>query len=291
MKTIAVIGIGKMGLPIAACLLKVGNIVKVFDSSAERLQLAQEQGLTVTTTIAECVKKADIIFSSLPDDTALRSVCAAVVSNAKKGAIYVDTSTVSLAVSCEVAIPLAQAEIEYLRATISGNNHMLAAGQVTVIASGPQSAWSIAEPFMAHFAPTRFYLGQAEEARLMKLVINLMIGQTAAMLAEALTLGQKGGLDWQNMWQVISASAVASPIVKAKATQLSLHDYTPTFTVVQMMKDIDLILAAGDSLGAPLPQTAMTRQMMVSAIAQGMAGDDYAAVIKVAQKSANTDEK
>jgi 3-hydroxyisobutyrate dehydrogenase-like beta-hydroxyacid dehydrogenase len=291
MKNIAVIGVGKMGLPIAACLLKVGNSVEVFDSSDERLQIARRQGLTVAINIAECINKADIIFSSLPDDAALRGICSAVVSNAKPGAIFVDTSTVSLAVSGEIANPLAQAGIEYLRATISGNNHMLAAGQVTVIASGPRSAWAVAEPLMAHFAPTRFYLGQGEEARLMKLVINLMIGQTAAMLAEALTLGQKGGLDWQSMWQVISASAVASPIVKAKAAQLSIHDYTPTFTVLQMTKDIDLILAAGDSLGAPLPQTAMTRQMMVSAIAQGMAVDDYAAVIKVAQRSANTDEK
>jgi 3-hydroxyisobutyrate dehydrogenase-like beta-hydroxyacid dehydrogenase len=286
MKTVAVIGVGKMGLPIASHLLKAGYSVKVFDSAKDRLQLASDEGLTITNDIAECLLNADVIFSSLPDDTALRSVAATVSGNAKRGSIYVDTSTVSITASAEVAPSLSDAGIAYLRATISGNNHMLAAGQVTVMASGPAEAWAIVEPLMAHFSPTRFYLGPAEQARLMKLVINLMIAQTSAMLAEALTLGDKGGLDWQSMWQVITASAVASPIVKAKAAQLTGHDYTPTFTVSQMLKDIDLILAAGDSVEAPLPQTSLTRQSMVSAIAQGMSGDDYAAIIKVAQRSA-----
>ncbi len=85
----------------------------------------------------------------------------------------------------------------------------------------------------------------------MKLVVNLMIAQTSAMLSEALTLGRKGGLDWQDMWQVLSASAVASPILKAKSAQLSQRDSTPTFTVEQMLKDLGLILGAGL---APLPK-------------------------------------
>ena len=120
----------------------------------------------------------------------------------------------------------------------------------------------------------------------MKLVVNLMIAQTSAMLAEALTLGQKGGLAWEDMWQVIGASAVASPIVKAKSAQLSRHDYTPTFTVGQMNKDIDLILGEGARLQVPLTQTAATRQLMSAAQAQGDAELDYAAIIRVLQRSA-----
>ena len=109
--------------------------------------------------------------------------------------------------------------------------------------------------------------------------------QTSAMLAEALSLGQKGGLDWQDMWRVIGASAVASPIVKAKGVQLSQHDYTPTFTVGQMNKDIDLILAEGARLQVPLTQTAATRQLMAAAQAQGDGGLDYAAIIRVLQRA------
>ena len=105
------------------------------------------------------------------------------------------------------------------------------------------------------------------------------------MLAEALSLGQKGGLAWDDMWQVIGASAVASPIVKAKSVQLSKHDYTPTFTVGQMNKDIDLILGEAARLQVPLTQTAATRQLMAAAQAQGDGELDYAAIIRVLQRA------
>ena len=83
------------------------------------------------------------------------------------------------------------------------------------------------------------------------------------------------------MWQVIGASAVGSPIVKAKSVQLSQHDYTPTFTVHQMLKDVGLMLQAGDELHVPLPQLSLTQQQMRAAIAQGDGELDYAAIIRV----------
>ena len=150
----------------------------------------------------------------------------------------------------------------------------------------PAPVWQRVAPELKGWGTVQFYLGEGEQARLMKLVINLMIGQTSAMLAEALSLGSKGGLAWTDLWQVIGASAVASPIVKAKSVQLSQRDFTPTFTVPQMLKDIDLILAEGDALQVPLLQTALTRQMMQSALAQGWAEQDYAAIIKVVEQSA-----
>ena len=131
---------------------------------------------------------------------------------------------------------LAPRGIAYLRCTVSGNNKMAEAAQLTVMASGPRDAYERLQPVLQCLGPHRFYLGDGEQARLMKLVVNLMIAQTSAMLAEALTLGRKGGLDWADMWQVLGASAVASPIVKAKSVQLSQRDFTPTFTVEQMQK-------------------------------------------------------
>jgi 3-hydroxyisobutyrate dehydrogenase len=202
------------------------------------------------------------------------------------GGFYLDTSTVSVAASAEVANRFASTGRDYLRVTVSGNNHMAEAGQLTLMASGPEPAWRRVAPALQGWGRVHFYLGEGEQARLMKLVINLMIGQTSAMLAEALSLGSKGGLAWTDLWQVIGASAVASPIVKAKSVQLSQRDFTPTFTVPQMLKDIDLILAEGDALQVPLMQTAMTRQMMQSALAQGWAEQDYAAIIKVVEQSA-----
>jgi 3-hydroxyisobutyrate dehydrogenase-like beta-hydroxyacid dehydrogenase len=280
------IGMGKMGLPMATHLAAAGHELTVSDPAPERLQLARQQGLTVVDDVASAIAAAPVILSSLPNDAALRSVAAQVATAAHKGALYADTSTVSLPVSAEVAALCGAAGVHYLRATVSGNNKMAEAAQLTVMASGPRAAYDQLLPLLGLWGPSLFYLGEAEQARLMKLVVNLMIAQTSAMLSEGLALGRKGGLDWRDMWQVLCASAVASPIIKAKAVQLQERDFTPTFTVLQMLKDLDLILGAGVANHVPLAQTAMTYQLMQAAVAQGDAGDDYAAIIKAVERSA-----
>lgn len=286
MAVVHVAGIGKMGLPMAGHLQAAGHAVTVSDPGDARLQLARRQGLAVADNAAAAIGRADVVLSSLPDDAALRQVAAQVARSARRGAIYMDTSTVSQTASAEVAGELAAAGVFYLRATVSGNNRMAEAAQLTVMASGPRAAYDAALPLLKALGPNQFYLGEAEQARLMKLVVNLMIAQTSAMLAEALTLGRKGGLDWGDMWQVLGASAVASPIVKAKAVQLSQRDFTPTFTVGQMIKDLTLILGAGADSHVPLPQTALTHQLLHAALAQGDGLEDYAAIIKAVERSA-----
>ncbi len=286
MGVLHVVGIGKMGLPMAGHFQAAGHAVTVSDPGEDRLQLARSLGLQVAADTGVAMASADMIFSSLPHDAALRQVAAQVAQSARRGAIYIDTSTVSQQASAGVAQPLADAGVAWLRCTVSGNNKMAEAAQLTVMASGPRAAYDAALPLLKLLGPNQFYLGEAEEARLMKLVVNLMIAQTSAMLSEALTLGRKGGLDWRDMWQVLAASAVASPIVKAKSVQLAARDFTPTFTVAQMIKDLELILDAGRAVHAPLAQTAMTHQLMQAAMAQGDGQDDYAAIIKAVERSA-----
>ncbi len=275
-----------MGLPMAGHLAAAGHALTVSDPCAERLERAHAQGLAVAGDVPAAIGAAQIVFSSLPHDEALRAVAAQVAAAARPGTVYVDTSTVSLQASAQAAQLLQAAGVEYVRTAVSGNNKMAEAAQLTVLASGPRPAYDRVLPLLNTFGPHQFYLGEAEQARLMKLVVNLMIAQTSAMLAEALTLGRKGGLDWQAMWQVLTASAVASPIVKAKAAQLSRRDFTPTFTVEQMIKDLDLILGAGAASQVPLLQTAMTQKLMHAAVVQGDALDDYAAIIKVVERGA-----
>ncbi len=282
---IHIIGVGKMGLPMACHFLAAWHVVTASDADPQRLALATAKGLTLAAD-ATAMSTADIIFSSLPHDAALIAVAAQVAVTARKGATFVDTSTVSQLASRQVAGLLQESGIAYLRTTVSGNNHMAEQALLTVMASGPRASYETVLPLLKLLGPHQFFLGTGEEARLMKLVVNLMIAQTSAMLSEGLALGRKGGLDWQDMWQVLCASAVASPILKAKSVQLAKRDFTPTFTVEQMVKDLTLILAAGQAVHVPLPQTAMTLQLMHSAMAQGDAGDDYAAIIKTVERSA-----
>ncbi|MES1977353.1 MAG: NAD(P)-dependent oxidoreductase [Pseudomonadota bacterium] len=283
------IGVGKMGLPMATHFLAAGHAVSVYDPSDERLGMARVHGLEISSNTADAVASSDAVFSSLPNDKALREVASEVTALATRGAVFVDTSTVSQQASRHVADLCRAAGVHYLRTTVSGNNKMAEAAQLTVMASGPRAAYDNLLPVLQLLGPNQFYLGDGEQARLMKLVVNLMIAQTSAMLAEGLALGRKGGLDWRDMWQVLGASAVGSPILKAKAVQLSERDFTPTFTVHQMIKDLDLILGEGEALHSPLPHTALVHQQMHAAVAQGDGEDDYAAIIKALERSAGLD--
>ncbi|NML43094.1 NAD(P)-dependent oxidoreductase [Ramlibacter sp. G-1-2-2] len=278
-----VIGVGKMGLPMALHFRRGGHVVSVQDTAPERLALARAAGLAVD---AQALRGAEVVLSSLPHDDALLAVGGQVAREASRGTIYMDTSTVSPRVSAAVARACSEAGIAHVRATVSGNNHMAEAAQLTVMASGPREAYDAVQPLLQLLGPAQFWLGDAEQARLMKLVVNLMIAQTSAMLAEALALGRKGGLQWEDMWSVLTASAVASPILKAKSVQLAKRDFTPTFTVEQMIKDLGLILGAGSANHVPLPQTAATLQLMQAAVAQGRGGEDYAAIIRTVETAA-----
>ncbi|MDB5743551.1 MAG: GDP-mannose dehydrogenase [Polaromonas sp.] len=283
------VGIGKMGLPMAGHLHAGGYQLTVSDLSASQCVVAKRQGLAVASECSAAINKADVIFSSLPNDAALALLTQEILGVARPETIFVDTSTVSMQVSAQCAQLLERAGIDYLRTTVSGNNKMAEEGKLTIMASGPRVAFDKVQPLLACFGPNQFYLGVGEQARLMKLVVNLMIAQTSSMLAEGLALGRKGGLGWRDMWRVLEASAVGSPILKAKAVQLSERDFAPTFSVEQMVKDLGLILDAAGELHSSVPQTALTYQLMHAAIAQGDGHEDYASIVKVVERISGLD--
>lgn len=283
---IAMIGAGKMGLPMARHLAAAGHTVSVYDRSEAAQAGARSAGLALNDSLQAAVASAEVVFSSLPHDAALLAVAAEVAQHAVAGTVYVDTSTVSLHASTTAAAACAAKSISHVRATVSGSNKMAELAQLTVMASGPADAYARVGPLLRALGPTQFYVGGEDQARLMKLIVNLMIAATSGMLSEALVLGEKGGLHWRQMWDVIGASAVGSPNVKAKAVQLRERDYTPTFTVDQMQKDVGLILEAGAQFHVPLALTASVGQMLHAAAAQGDAELDYAAVIRAAARSA-----
>lgn len=278
------VGIGKMGLPMARHLAAAGHAVQACDLSAARRDLAQQAGLPVVHDLAAALALAPLVISSLPDDAALDAVSHAVAGHAAEGTVWIDTSTVSPEASRTAAARAGACGVACLRAPVSGNNTMAERAALTVFVSGPRDAYERCEPLFACWGPQRFWLGTGEEARVAKLAVNLLIVGTSTMLAEALALGERAGLDRQRLWDVIEASAAASPIVKAKAPALRADDYTPTFTVEQMRKDVALIRAAAAETGVPVPVAVLAAQALERAAAAGAGGEDYAVVIREARK-------
>ena len=286
---IAFIGVGRMGLPIVRLLLKAGYPVAVCDPDAAQRALARASGAREAASVAECVRAADLIFSSLPDDSALREVALGeegVLQHASTQAVFAETSTVSPGLSAQIAEAAGRRGLAYLRLPLSGNSQSAQTGQLTAFVSGPAQAWSRVKPAVGSFTVAQLYLGEGEQARYMKLVINLVVANTATLLAEALALGARSGLEWQAMLDALAASTISSPWLRAKVERLQAHDFTPTMTPAQFSKDLALMLQAGDALGVPMPMTATTRQLMKAVIAEGYGEQDFIAVVKLVARLA-----
>jgi 3-hydroxyisobutyrate dehydrogenase-like beta-hydroxyacid dehydrogenase len=276
-----------MGVPMAGLLLQAGYPLVVCTRSAANRQRLVEQGARAAASVAECARGADLVFSSLPDDEALRGVALGpegVLANAKRGAIFLETSTVSAEVSAQVGREAVERDVAYLRAPISGNAASARLGELTVLVSGPEAAWHAAKPVLEAFSQTQVYLGPGEQSRYMKLVANAIVINTAQAMAEALALGRKAGLDWGLMLDTLTQSTIASPWLKAKVRLLKPRDFTPTMTARLILKDIDLMLAAARASGVPMPLTAVTRDAMQDLITTGRGEEDYMAMVKLSEE-------
>ena len=279
------VGVGKMGQPMVAHLRRAGVAVMAFDLLAENLSQAQVLGCHVAESLTQCASWADVLVSSLPDDTALAAITGGnahsqnIFDHLRIGTVYVDTSTVSPAASAAVATRTPP-HVAYLRATVSGNPVTAQAGNLTLMASGPREAYERVQPLCAHFCKTQFYLGEAEQARVAKLVINLMVAVSAGMIAEALVLGEQGGLERAQLLDLMAQSAVGSPLVHYKIPPLKAHDYTSTFSGNQMLKDLDLILDAGAQNGVPLALAAHMRGVYEAMRGAGLGELDYIATVR-----------
>lgn len=283
------IGLGKMGMPMAANVMNAGYQLEVFSRSIEPAKAFMEKGAAFAPTIAVLAKECDIVFSMISDDRALQNVTVepgGLFDTAPAGLIYVDMSTVSPSVSERVARAATEKGIQYLRAPVSGSTTTAAAGALTILASGPKEAYQRCLPVFQVMGKKLYYLGPSEQARYLKIAINMMVGMTSAMLGEAMTLAERGGVEWTQMIDVINNSVVASPLVGYKANMLATRDFSPMFTSSQMAKDFDLALEAGRNGNVPMPLTAVARQFLGAMIASGRGELDFFAYVTLLEELA-----
>jgi len=288
MMNVGWIGTGKLGLPMAARIAASGARVRAYVHSPDRVAAVQARevlGVTFDEMAAQ-----NIVFSSLPDDAALRQVAGKLIPALRRGGVLVETSTVSPTVSAEISKELEAHGIAYLRAPVSGNPIAAEAGKLTAMVSGPKEAFEVIRPLMASYSQAQFWLGDGEQARYTKLAVNLMLAVSAGMLGEALALARRGNVAAADIMDVIAASALGSPMVVGKVGFLKAADYTPTFSGQQMAKDLDLILSAANATGVAAPLAALMRTQFAAICARGEIDQDFIAVVKVAQRLAGLGE-
>ena len=275
---VGLIGLGNMGTAFAERLLDAGYGLVVMNRTPAKAAPLEARGATLAGSYADLAERADVVLTSLADDDALDEVAAALLAVAKPGTVLVDTSTVSPAVSARVAERAEKASVAYTRAPVSGNPTVVRAGNLSFIVSGPSETLDGVEPILLAIGPTVYRVGDAEEARVVKLAINLMIGGLAQLMAEALVLGESSGVSRAALLEVMGGSAAGAPFVRYKTGALLEDDYSATFTTALMGKDLDLILDAAGDAGVELPVTTGLRTIVRSAIEAGYADDDFMAL-------------
>jgi 3-hydroxyisobutyrate dehydrogenase len=289
---VAVLGLGKMGGPIARRLLGAGHAVSVWNRTAGRAAALAEAGAQELSSPREAWEAADVAVTMVLDDAALLEVTAGpdgLLTAGGEGCVLVDMSTVSPNASRTVADAAGRAGTGYLRAPVSGNPSVVEAGNLGIIVSGDEQVFRRTEELLHDIGPNVFYVGGSEEARVLKLALNLMIAGNAQLIAEALVLGEAHGLDRARMLEVIGASAAGSPFVKYKTAALVQDDYTATFTAYAMWKDLSLALAAAHEARAPLPVTATIQQLVEGCLGSGWAELDLMALLPRLRREAGLD--
>jgi 3-hydroxyisobutyrate dehydrogenase-like beta-hydroxyacid dehydrogenase len=272
------IGMGKMGLPICKRLKSAGFQVRVLCRSSASAATATSNGFEVAHTISETADGADVVASAISDDKALLDIALAdggLKDCLSREQIYTDTSTVSPEASARVAEVLSRIGCGYLRAPVSGSTATAMQGALTALVSGPTESFDALAGFFAAFAKKAFLVGPGEEARYLKLSINAMVGATSALLAESLMLARRGGMDIQTIMDVVSESAVASPLIHYKRGAITTGDYTAAFSASQMLKDFDLIGKAAVAMSCDMPLISSIRNVYRDAVARGLGDQDF----------------
>ena len=281
------IGVGNMGFPMARNILAGGHEVAAFDAKPERLSRLKECGAAAAASVADACSGAAVVFSSIPDDFALRRVAfGGVLASIGEGAAYVDMSTVSPEASREVAAAAERQGTLYLRAPVSGSVVLAESASLTVIASGPEPAFEACLPLLKLLGSKVYHVGEEEQARYLKLAVNNMVHATAVAMAEALAVGRRGGVEWRKMLEVMAASAVGSPLVQYKAEALKDRDFSPASFVATAAKDQDLFVDAAEACGVKLDVAPVLSEIFHEMLnSEDLHRDFFATVLRTERQS------
>jgi len=282
MAKIAWVGLGNMGVPMSINLAKAGHEVTVWNRSAGKADPVKEAGAKVAASAAEAAKGAEFIFTMISGDAAFEAVTISpggVVESMEPGAVLIDMSTVSIDVSEKVDKAVDAKKGRFLRCPVSGSTVLASAGTLTLLCSGPKDAYDKTMPLFEKLGKTFFYVGGANEARTMKLALNMMIATSIQMFAESLVICEKAGMDLNVALDVICGSVVGSPFIQYKTPPIRERKFNPAFSAELMVKDLDLALDTAKRLNVTTPSTALTKQMLEAVVNMGRGDWDIAAVI------------
>ncbi|HCL63468.1 MAG TPA: 3-hydroxyisobutyrate dehydrogenase [Rhizobium sp.] len=288
MANIAFIGLGNMGGPMAANLVKAGHAVSGFDLSADILKAAAANGVTPAASLADAVGSADAVVTMLPKGVHVLSVWGELISAVKPGTLLIDSSTIDVDSARKAHDLAAKANCLSLDAPVSGGTGGASAGTLTFMAGGSEESFAMARPVLEAMGKKIVHCGGNGAGQAAKICNNMILGISMIGVCEAFALGEKLGLSHQALFDVASTSSgqcwsinTYCPVPGPVPTSPANNDYKPGFAAALMLKDLKLAQEAALASGAATPLGAEAAQLFDLFEKQGHGGRDFSAIIEM----------
>jgi 3-hydroxyisobutyrate dehydrogenase len=293
---IGFIGLGNMGGPMAANLLKAGHQVTGFDLARPLMEALAKAGGAVAASAAAAVAEAETVITMLPAGAQVRQVYAGeggVLGAARKGALLVDSSTIDVETARAVSQAAAERGFDMLDAPVSGGVGGAAAGTLTFMVGGSASGFARALPVLQAMGKTIVHAGPAGNGQAAKICNNMILGISMIAVSEGFVLAEKLGLDWQKLfdisakssgqcWAMTSYCPAPGPVPAAPSNR----DYQAGFTADMMLKDLKLAQQAAQASGATTPLGAEAAALYQMLANSGAGAKDFSVIFKLIRGAA-----
>ena len=287
---IGIVGVGLLGSAVAQRLLAGGYEVTGHDVRPENIAALASRGLRAAPDVRAVAASTRVVFTILPSLETAAAVVNALVDVLPPDATIVQMSTISPALTRALGERAATSGVGFLDTPMSGTSAMVARGDCTIFVAGDRARVDALRPVFDAIARKTLYVGALGTASLAKLATNLLVGLNTAAVAEALVLGEKGGLEPAHLLEILRESAAGSRMLDVRGPMMVKHDFTAQMKLDLFMKDFALMLDEGRRVGAPLVLTGLVRELAAAAAARGHGSDDLAAVITTLETMAGLRE-
>ena len=287
---IAFLGLGIMGRPMAANLVKAGHEVAVWNRTPGK----PVEGARTAETPADAATGAEVVWMCVSDTKAVEGVLfgpGGVETTIAPGAIVVDSSTISPTAEGHFAERLRAKGVEYVDAPVTGSKVAAEAGSLIFMVGGDEAVLAKIDPLIKAMGKQVFRMGETSKGQAAKIVMNLQIAMIYEGFAEALTLAAKLGVNLESLLPLIQASMVRSGVVDYKAPFVLKRDFTPNFPLRLMLKDIRLARDAAKEARVKLPGLETVEEVYEMAAEEGQQDLDYAATLTLLEKWAGVEVK
>jgi 2-hydroxy-3-oxopropionate reductase len=287
MTTVGFVGLGIMGGPMAANLVKAGFDVIGHNRSSEPIQRLVEQGGRGADSLAEAVRDADVVITMVPDSPDVEEVTLAedgIYALAKPGTIHVDMSSIRPDVARRVGEAGRQRGIRVLDAPVSGGEQGAIDATLSIMVGGDPEDFAAARPVLEAVGRTIVHVGPVGSGQTVKAANQLIVAGTIELVAEAIVFLEAYGVDTEAAVQVLAGGLAGNAILERKAAGMLRRDFTPGFRIALHDKDMGIVTSAAREAGVVIPLGAVVAQLMTSLKAQGDGGLDHSALLKLVEQ-------